>query len=142
MLLFCHIIVQFVELSLGILIFRKIYPAKREHSMWVKIVLSATYIVWGLLFTWNAWMAYVSNSFVIINSLVLSIWILQYLRNSYFLIFIWQFFYNVTLALVKMLLLVLEGASKQETLHKVNLEGRNFKEVIWCLVIYLSLIHI
>lgn len=135
MLLCCHILAQFVELSLGILILWKIYPAKREHFTWVKVILVATYIVWGLLFTWNAWMAFVSNSFIIVNSVVLSAWILLYLKSSYITIFIWEFFYNTTVALFKMLLLILEGVLEQKRLGEVNWGNRNLKEIIWCIVI-------
>lgn len=137
MLLCFHILAQFVELSLGIFILWEIYPERREHSIWFKSILIVTYLVWGILCAWNVWMTFVSNSFLIVKSLVLSIWLVLYLKSSCVMIFIWEFFYNTTIALFKMLLLILEGMREQKRLGEVNWGNRNLEEIIWCFVIYL-----
>lgn len=136
MLLVCYGLAQFVEMSLGIWVFQKLYPDKREHSIWEKMIFFTIYIGWGILAIWNVWMTFISNSFIILNSLLLSALICVYLKRNYYLTFVWEFFYNTTLGLLKMLLLILEGVLKQETIYGVNWRGRNFKELIWCFIIY------
>lgn len=136
MLLVCYSFVQFLEIFLGIWVFQQMYPEKREHSVWLKSILVVIYLAWGILCAWNAWMAFVSNSFVIVNSLVLSVWLLLRLKSSYYRIFIWEFFYNTTVTLFKMLLVILEGVLEQKRLGQVNWGTRSLKEIIWCLGIY------
>lgn len=137
MLLVCYGLAQFVEMFLGFWVFQKLYPDKSEHVTWKKILFFTIYVGWGILAIWNGWMAFVSNSFVILNSLVLAGWIALYLKNSYALALIWEFFYNTTLALIKVLLLVLEGVLERETIYGANWGSRNFKEIIWCFTIYI-----
>lgn len=137
MLLVCYALAQYVEMFLGIWMFQKLYPEKKEHSIWLKIIFFILYMGWGILAVWNVWMTYISNSFIILNSLVLSILIFGYLKRNYFLIFIWEFFFNTTLGLIKMLLLILEGILQQKTLLQVNWGIRNLKEIAWSFTIYI-----
>jgi hypothetical protein len=127
---------QFMEIFLGIWMFWRMSPQKREHSGCLKLMYIVSYIAWVMLCAWNTWMTFVSNSFIVVNSLVLSSWILIYLKSSYVTIFIWEFFYNTTIALFKMLLLILEGVLGQKRLGEVNWGNRNFREIVWCFILY------
>lgn len=139
MLSVCYCIAQFLEIFLGIGVIQKLYPEKREHSIWFQIILMIACVVWGMLATWNAWLFFVSNTFVIVNSLFFSALIFAYYSIPFFRIFSWELFYNTTLALAKMLLLILEGVLEQKTLHEVNLGARSIKETAWCFIMYLAI---
>lgn len=137
MMLFFYALAQLVEMSLGIWVIRELYPEKREHALYTRIIIVSIAIVWGILSVWNASLSFVSNIFTVFNSLFLSVLIFIYLRSSYYVVFIWETLYNISLALIKMLFLILEGVLNQKTVFEVNCGIRNFKEIIGCFLIYL-----
>lgn len=139
MLLLCYSLIQFIEKALGIWIIQKLYPDKREHSKFIKIMIILVGLMWGVISTWNAWAVFVSNSSFIGDSFCFSVLLFLYWKNSFQTVFIGEIFYNVTLMLFKMLFLILEGVWKQKTIFEINYSARNFNEIIWCLFIYFLL---
>lgn len=136
MLLFFHSVAQLVEIFLGIWAFQKMYPEKREHSIWLKAIVIILSLIWVALSIWNTWVFFLSNLLVIANSLFMSVLIFAIWKVFYFQAFAWEAFYNIMLAFAKVSLLILEGTLEQKTLREINLRGRNFIEVIWCFALY------
>lgn len=138
----CYGLVQFAEMILGIWTFGKMYPEKRKHSICLKTILILTFVAWGMVVVWNTWIFFVSNVFVILNSFILAILIFAYWRTFFSLALLWELFYNITFELSKMLFLILEGVIEQKTQYEANLGVRNYKETIWCFVIFIIAVTI
>lgn len=140
MVLFFYSLAQLVEMVLGIWVIRELYPEKRVHARHVRIIIIAIAIAWGILSIWNACLSFISNIFTVFNSLFLAVLIFIYFRSSFYVVFIWETLYNITLALIKMLFLILEGVLNQKTVFEVNCGSRNYKEIIGCFLVYMLIV--
>ena len=131
----------FCELGMGIVIINKIYPELRFENRAIKILATFLFCMFGYIYIWNAWLFYISTSFIMVASVVLATLYWLFWRSNFLNILLLQLFYYINISILKVPILTMRGIKYHENVIRVNQGPRTFGEASFILLILL-LIHI
>lgn len=140
MLLFlCYSFVHFIEMFLGIWIIHKIYPEPRFQSKALRMSGKILFLALAMLFMWNTWKSYISNLAIFIYSAAWAFCYVLYFKSPLSTVLIWENFYSLMISMLKMPVLILTGLLRHKILYDANRGKKNFAEVLWCLIIEITI---
>lgn len=132
----CFAILQILKTCLGIWISKLIFPELRIKSGYHRIL--AVVLLVGMLWIQidDYWTCFMSSGNLFLTGIMAGVICLFAVKESPFTVGIFLGFYHVSVELLKIPCLVLEGIYYQETLFWVNYGERNWAEAAWCLGIF------
>jgi len=127
------------EFTAGLYILYQMYPQMRRDTPFVKGILIIVYLMCVFLYINNGWNSYISNLYIILNSLIIAAVYCIFFKIKYSSAFLWEFLYRVNLAFLKLPVLIVLGIMENKTLGQVNRYDISIGEVTWSILICIFL---
>lgn len=137
----CYILAAFCEMGLGIAIIHKIYPEFRFENKIMKVLAVLLVGALGCIYAWNAWLFYISTSFIIATSVISTALYWVFWRSNFLNVLLLQLFYCFNVSILKIPILTVRGIRYHENVILVNRGPRTLGEAGWIFLI-LSLVYI
>lgn len=120
----------FLELFLGFVITRRLYPEFRFENRAVRAAGMTCYVLYMFLGTWNMWDNYISATAIpfLSGGFAFLYWIFR--RSNFWEILLLQLFYSTSVSILKLPLLTLKGIVLQETVIQANRGHRELWEAV------------
>lgn len=131
----CFILAILCEMGMGILIINKIYPEFRFQNKIMKVLAVFLLGLAAYIYIWNSWLFYVSTTFIVIESVILTIVYWMFWESKFFNVFLLQMFYMVNLSMAKIPILTIKGIKYSENVISVNQGPRALMEVMYIILI-------
>lgn len=137
----CYILAAFCEMGLGIAMIHKIYPEFRFENKIMKVLAVLLVGALGCIYAWNAWLFYISTSFIIATSVISTALYWVFWRSNFLNVLLLQLFYCFNVSILKIPILTIRGIRYHENVILVNRGPRTLGEAGWIFLI-LSLVYI
>lgn len=137
MVFVCYVIIEIVQLAIGIYILHLVYlndepPEKIRIGIFLGI-----YALLNIIHLRNMWDSYISNISIVIESVLLGLACSWYFRSSFLSAFTLFLLYFSNLSLLRLPVLIVEGVRRQSNLAEVNRDSYTAAECVWSAVILL-----
>lgn len=134
-----YYIAVFSEMGLGLFLLTKLFPHFRSDCKKIRILAVSLLGVAGLLYGWNAWLFYVSTSFVIVSSIMNGLLFWLFWKSRYLEVVLFQTFYQISISLLKIPVLTLKGILLHENIYHVNRAPKDIWQVTYIYLIVLAI---
>lgn len=142
MLGLCYVVIQVIEILIGVWIVHSMYPEYRIYSKWVRGILAVGCVILWIIYIGNAWDSFISNIFIVFYSVLFSGLYSICFRASFFKVFLVEMLYIINISFLKLPELVLEGLLFDETLIMANRGNRTVLECLWCGLLVVTIIWV
>lgn len=132
-------IAVFLEMGLGFFLLTKLFPHFRSDHKKIRILAFSLLGVAELLYGWNAWLFYVSTSFVIVSSIMNGLLFWVFWKSRYLEVVLFQTFYQIGISLLKIPVLTLKGILLQENIYHVNRAPKDIWQATYIYLIVLAI---
>lgn len=136
----CHILIQVVEMLLGIWMIYELYPEFRREGIWIRGGWIIGCAVLGILYVWNAQDAFISNIFILLFAAMVSTVYGNCFKVKFLHIFILEVLYLTGISFLKLPVLILEGILFDKTLIALNRGSRTILECCWCIILMAAIV--
>ena len=133
----CYMFVVFCEMGMGIAIINKVYPEFRFENRAMKVLAIILFCMFGFMYVWNSWLFYISTSFSIAVSVVLTVLYWLFWHSNFLNILLLQLFYYINIAILKIPILTIRGIRFHENVILANQGTRTLGEAVWSFLILL-----
>lgn len=140
MLGLCYVVIQVIEILIGVWIVHSMYPEYRIYSKWVRGILAVGCVILWIIYIGNAWDSFISNIFIVFYSVLFSGLYSICFRAGFFKVFLVEMLYLINISFLKIPILIVEAMSVSEPLHKVNRGSRTLVETMWCMTLAITII--
>lgn len=140
MLGLCYVVIQFVEILIGVWILYSLYSEYRINSKCVRGVLAVCCIILWIIYVGNAWDSFISNIFILFYGILFSGLYSLYFKSNFLKIFLVEMLYLIGISFLKIPILIVEAMSLNEPLYKVNRGRRTLTELLWCTALIITII--
>lgn len=130
-----YCVVSLVKYILGLWIAYKLYPEKRFRSRILQGIFVVLLIGEGILDIQNNYNCFLSNSLVLFESILITVFTYGLLKAKFYELFAWHFFYFSTWSLLNMPTLILTGIQAGKNMYEVNYGERTFFQVGYSFII-------
>lgn len=126
--------ITFISIICGLFFLTEMYPQRRwgKWSLALFIPCVLALCGWQVM---NSEGYFVSNMGIIIYPIITAIPVTIFFKCQYYKAVIWQWLYQITIAIFKLPVLVFRGIKEEAGLYEVNYALRDMRECIWCLVL-------
>lgn len=142
MLGLCYVAVQIVEMFTGIWIVHSLYAESKEKSMWVRGIWTIAFIILCILYAENARDSFISNAFILVHSILFSLWYCIGFKASFLRVFLIEMLYMTSISFLKLPVLIWEGMLSGASLSEVNRGYRTLFECAWCFALVVIIVLI
>lgn len=136
----CHILIQVVEMLLGIWMIYELYPEFRREGIWIRGGWIIGCAVLGILYFGGMWNSFISNIFILIFSLQFAGLYCICFKVKFPHIFILEALYLTSISFLKLPVLILEGILYDKTLITLNRGSRTILECCWCIILIVTIV--
>lgn len=136
----CYILIQVVEMLLGIWMIYELYPEFRREGIWIRGVWITGCAVLCISYAWNAKDSFISNIFIVLFGTMVSVAYGSCFKAKFLHIFIWEVLYLTGVSFLKLPVLILEGILFDKTLIALNRGSRTILECCWCIILIFGIL--
>lgn len=136
----CYILIQVVEMLLGIWMIYELYPEFRREGIWIRGVWITGCAVLCISYAWNAKDSFISNIFIVLFGTMVSVAYGSCFKAKFLHIFIWEVLYLTGVSFLKLPVLILEGILFDKTLIALNRGSRTILECCWCIILMAAIV--
>ena len=135
MLFICHMIVASMEMAAGVGILYQIY-GKNEYQERIRVgICLLGYFLITIAHIINMWDSYISNNYILFESILLGILFSWFFRVQFSQVFIIEMLYWINLSLFKLPIMILEGMKFHASLSDINRGMRTLQEYAWSMAL-------
>lgn len=136
----CYILIQVVEMLLGIWMIYELYPEFRREGIWIRGGWIIGCAVLGILYVWSTWNSYISNIAILAIAVIFSLVSRIFLEVKFLKVFLLEMLYLTSISFLKLPVLILEGMRFDKTLIAVNRGSRTITECCWCIILIAGIV--
>lgn len=127
-------VITFISIICGLFFLTEMYPQRRwgKWSLALFIPCVLALCGWQVM---NSGGYFVSNLGIIIYPIITAIPVTIFFKCQYYKAVIWQWLYQITIAIFKLPVLIVGGIEHKMRLYEVNYADRTLSECIWNLVV-------
>ncbi len=140
MLGLCYVVIQVIEILIGVWIVHSLYSEYRIYSKWARGILAVSCVILWIIYIGNAWDSFISNIFILFYSVLFSGLYSIWFRVGFLKVFLVEMLYLIDISFLKIPILIVEAMSVSEPLHKVNRGSRTLVETMWCMALAITII--
>ncbi|NBK91709.1 GHKL domain-containing protein [bacterium 1XD21-13] len=140
MLGLCYVVIQVIEILIGVWIVHSLYSEYRIYSKWARGILAVSCVILWIIYIGNAWDSFISNIFILFYSVLFSGLYSIWFRVGFLKVFLVEMLYLIDISFLKIPILIVEAMSVSEPLHKVNRGSRTLVETMWCMTLAITII--
>lgn len=129
-----YVLITFISAICGLFFLTEMYPERRwgRWSLALFLPMALGFCGWQAIHSQEY---FVSNLGVITYPLITAIPVVLFFRCQYHKAVIWQWLYQVTIAIFKLPILAVGGMRRRMRIYEVNYAERTLEECVWNLVI-------
>ncbi len=124
--------ITFISVICGVLFLTEMYP-ERRWARWTNVLYVLCVVIVCGWQAWNSREYYVSNLGIIMYPIITALPVAIFIKCPYHKAVIWQWLYQVTIAIFKLPMMMLCGIESDASLYEVNYADRTFAECVWSL---------
>lgn len=140
MLGLCYVVIQVIEILIGVWIVHSLYSEYRIYSKWARGILAVSCVILWIIYIGNAWDSFICNIFILFYSVLFSGLYSIWFRVGFLKVFLVEMLYLIDISFLKIPILIVEAMSVSEPLHKVNRGSRTLVETMWCMALAITII--
>lgn len=138
----CYSLIRILELPISTWLVTRFYPDRRSESKAFWGMLLLFYSLYLSMLVSNYERNFLSNGLVLCESVILTGIHFGMRRSSFGKLLAWQFFYEASLALLHLPVLVATGILRHKNMYEANRGGRTLGELLYSLLILVFLFGI
>lgn len=127
-------ILTFMSIICGLFFLTEMYPERRWGKWSLVLFITCVFALCGWQ-AWNSQGCYVSNMGIIIYPIITAIPVTVFFKCQYYKAVIWQWLYQITIAIFKLPVLIVGGIRREMRLYEVNYADRTLVECAWNIIL-------
>lgn len=142
MIEWCYVLIQIIEVLLGVWMIYSLYPEFRNDSKWLKVVWAIGCVVLCISYVWSEYDSFISNLSVLGIAIQFACIYCIFFEVKFLKLFLLEMLYLTSLSFLKLSVLILEGMKFDKTLIEVNRGNRTILECCWCIILIVGILFI